>query len=55
MEGFLVVCYECMMGLCGMFEVELWFDNLEVLDNMVLCILLGFECGFVDLMIVYNS
>lgn len=54
-EGFSVVRHERTMGLCGMPEAELRFDNLEVPDTMVLRTPSGFERGFADLMGAYNS
>lgn len=54
-DGFAVVRLERTMGLCGMPEAELSFDNLEVPDDMVLRTPSGFEQGFKDLMTAYNS
>lgn len=54
-DGFAVVRLERTMGLCGMPEAELGFDNLEVPDDMVLRTPSGFEQGFKDLMTAYNS
>ncbi|WP_420336151.1 3-sulfinopropanoyl-CoA desulfinase [Roseibium sp.] len=54
-NGFNVVRLERTMGLCGMPEAELSFDNLEVPDDMVLRTPSGFEQGFKDLMTAYNS
>lgn len=54
-DGFRVVRLERTMGLCGMPEAELGFDNLEVPDDLVLRTPSGFEHGFKDLMTAYNS
>ena len=43
------------MGLCGMPEGELTFENLEVPADMVVLPPSGFRRGFADLMNAYNS
>ncbi|MBJ3776751.1 3-sulfinopropanoyl-CoA desulfinase [Acuticoccus mangrovi] len=53
--GFTVVRRERTMGLCGMPEAELRFDDVFVPDEMVLCPPSGFARGFADLMSAYNS
>ena len=53
--GFHVVGRERTMGLCGMPEAELRFENLEVGEDMVVCPPSGFRRGFADLMNAYNS
>ncbi|MEM7302870.1 MAG: 3-sulfinopropanoyl-CoA desulfinase [Pseudomonadota bacterium] len=54
-KGFSIVRREHTMGLCGMPEAELAFDNLEVADEMVLVPPGGFRRGFAELMTAYNS
>ena len=54
-KGFRVVRRERTMGLCGMPEAELAFENVFVPDDMVLCPPSGFARGFADLMSAYNS
>jgi len=54
-EGFRIVGREYTMGLCGMPEAELVFENLVVEDEMVLLPPSGFRRGFADLMNAYNS
>lgn len=54
-EGFSVVRRERTMGLCGMPECELTFENVEVPDEMVLAAPSGFKHGFAHLMDAYNS
>lgn len=54
-KGFNVVRLERTMGLCGMPEAELAFDNLEVDDEFVIKPPSGFRRGFADLMNAYNS
>lgn len=54
-KGFSVARVERTMGLCGMPEAELRFENLEVADDMVLRTPSGFKRGFADLMTAYNS
>lgn len=53
--GFTIVGREVTMGLCGMPEAELEFDNLEVENRFVLQPPSGFRRGFADLMNAYNS
>ena len=43
------------MGLCGMPEGELLFEDLEVMPDMVLLPPSGFKRGFADLINAYNS
>jgi butyryl-CoA dehydrogenase len=43
------------MGLCGMPEGELVFEDLEITPDMVLLPPSGFKRGFVDLINAYNS
>jgi butyryl-CoA dehydrogenase len=43
------------MGLCGMPEGELVFEDLEITPDMVLLPPSGFRRGFADLMNAYNS
>ncbi|RMF37003.1 MAG: acyl-CoA dehydrogenase [Alphaproteobacteria bacterium] len=52
--GFRVAGRERTMGLCGMPEAELVFENLAVADDMVLVPPRGFAHGFADLMAAYN-
>ena len=54
-EGFHVVRRERTMGLCGMPEAELRFEDLVVEDRFVLKPPQGFERGFAALMNAYNS
>ncbi|MEM7670747.1 MAG: acyl-CoA dehydrogenase family protein, partial [Pseudomonadota bacterium] len=54
-KGFRIVRHERTMGLCGMPEAELAFDDLEIADEMVLRPPSGFRRGFADLMNAYNS
>ena len=54
-SGFSVVRREHTMGLCGMPETELAFDDLEVSEDFALIPPSGFERGFADLMNAYNS
>lgn len=54
-EGFKVVRRERTMGLCGMPEAELRFENLFVPDADVLMPPSGFKRGFAELMTAYNS
>ncbi|MEL7349712.1 MAG: acyl-CoA dehydrogenase, partial [Pseudomonadota bacterium] len=53
--GFSVVRRERTMGLCGMPEAELRFEDVFVADDMVLRPPSGFARGFADLMTAYNS
>jgi alkylation response protein AidB-like acyl-CoA dehydrogenase len=46
---------ETTMGLCGMPEGELVFEDLEITPDMVLLPPSGFRRGFVDLIDAYNS
>ena len=54
-EGLRVSKRETTMGLCGMPEGELVFEDLEITPDMVLLPPSGFKRGFVDLMNAYNS
>jgi alkylation response protein AidB-like acyl-CoA dehydrogenase len=54
-QGLRVVRRERTMGLCGMPEGELAFENLHIPAEMVLMPPSGFRRGFADLMNVYNS
>jgi len=54
-KGLLVTRRERTMGLRGMPEGELMFENLEVPAHMVVMPPSGFRRGFADLMTVYNS
>jgi alkylation response protein AidB-like acyl-CoA dehydrogenase len=53
--GFTVAGRRRTLGLCGMPETELLFDNLVVEDRFVLMPPSGFKRGFADLMTAYNS
>ena len=53
--GFAVAGRERTMGLCGMPETELRFDNVTIEDRFVLRPPSGFKRGFADLMTAYNS
>ncbi len=54
-QGFEIMRRERTMGLCGMPEAELHFDNLEVPQEMALIPPSGIERGFADLMTAYNG
>jgi 3-sulfinopropanoyl-CoA desulfinase len=54
-EGLRMSKRETTMGLCGMPEGELVFEDLEVTPDMVLLPPSGFKRGFADLMNAYNS
>ncbi len=54
-RGFTVAGRERTMGLCGMPEAELRFENLVVEADMVVRPPSGFRRGFADLMNAYNS
>jgi alkylation response protein AidB-like acyl-CoA dehydrogenase len=54
-NGFTVVSRERTMGLRGMPEAELRFENLVVHQDMALVPPSGFRRGFADLMNAYNS
>jgi butyryl-CoA dehydrogenase len=54
-EGLRVSKRETTMGLCGMPEGELVFEDLEITPDMVLLPPSGFKRGFVDLINAYNS
>ncbi|MEM1307855.1 MAG: 3-sulfinopropanoyl-CoA desulfinase [Pseudomonadota bacterium] len=54
-SGFKVVRHERTMGLCGMPEAELAFDDMFVADDQVLLPPSGFAGGFKDLMTAYNG
>lgn len=53
--GLHVTKRERTMGLCGMPEGELTFEDLEVTPDMVVLPPSGFERGFVDLINAYNG
>jgi len=54
-KGFAIVRRERTMGLCGMPETELAFDDVEIDAAMALVPPSGFQHGFADLMNAYNS
>ena len=54
-KGFTVVGREMTMGLCGMPEATLKFEDLVVQADMALIPPSGFKRGFADLMNAYNS
>lgn len=54
-NGLTMTKRERTMGLCGMPEGEITFDNLEIPASMVLSPPAGFRRGFADLMNAYNS
>ncbi len=54
-KGFEIVRHERTLGLCGMPEAELAFNDVEVDAALVLRPPSGFERGFADLMTAYNS
>ena len=54
-EGLKVGRREPTMGLRGIPETELIFENLEISEDMVLMPPSGFKRGFADLMNAYNS
>ncbi len=54
-EGMRVVRHETTMGLCGMPEAELAFEEMEVTPDMVLMPPSGFRRGFGELINAYNS
>ena len=54
-KGFTVVGRERTMGLCGMPEATLKFEDLTVNADMALIPPSGFKRGFADLMNAYNS
>ena len=54
-DGLKVGAREPTMGLRGIPETELIFEDLEVAENMVLMPPSGFKRGFADLMNAYNS
>ena len=54
-KGFTIARHERTLGLCGMPEAELHFDDLEVSADMALIPPSGFRRGFADLMTAYNS
>lgn len=54
-RGFTVARREHTLGLCGMPEAELHFDNLEVDEEFLLQPPSGLRRGFADLMNAYNS
>lgn len=53
--GFSIGQRERTMGLCGMPEAELHFDNLIVEERFAVVPPSGFKRGFADLMTAYNS
>jgi alkylation response protein AidB-like acyl-CoA dehydrogenase len=54
-EGLRMSKRETTMGLCGMPEGELVFEDLEITPDMVLLPPSGFKRGFADLINAYNS
>ncbi len=54
-NGFDITGRERTMGLCGMPEASLSFDNVEVDESMMLRPPSGLRGGFADLMNAYNS
>ncbi len=54
-KGFTVAGRERTMGLCGMPEAELVFQDVVIEEDMVLVPPSGFRRGFADLMNAYNS
>ena len=54
-DGFSVLGRERTMGLCGMPEAELRFDNVEIGKKWLLRPPSGLKRGFADLMNAYNS
>jgi alkylation response protein AidB-like acyl-CoA dehydrogenase len=54
-KGLVVAGREATMGLRGMPEATLRFEDLEIGDDMVLCPPGGFRRGFAELMNAYNS
>ncbi|MBU1210994.1 MAG: acyl-CoA dehydrogenase family protein [Alphaproteobacteria bacterium] len=54
-KGFSVTRRERTMGLCGMPETELTFEDVEVPADLALVPPSGFRRGFADLMNAYNS
>jgi alkylation response protein AidB-like acyl-CoA dehydrogenase len=54
-EGLRVSKRETTMGLCGMPEGEIVFEDLEITPDMVLLPPSGFKRGFFDLINAYNS
>jgi 3-sulfinopropanoyl-CoA desulfinase len=54
-EGLRMSKRETTMGLCGMPEGELVFEDLEIMPDMVLLPPSGFRRGFADLINAYNS
>ena len=54
-DGLRVTRREPTMGLCGMPEGELSFEDLEITPDMVLLPPSGFKRGFADLINAYNS
>jgi len=54
-DGLRMTRRESTLGLCGMPEGELLFEDLEVMPDMVLLPPSGFKRGFADLINAYNS
>ncbi len=54
-KGFTVVGREYTMGLCGMPEAELRFENIEINEKWLVKPPSGLKRGFADLMNAYNS
>ena len=54
-KGFEIVRHERTLGLCGMPEAELAFNDVEIDSSMALIPPSGFQHGFADLMTAYNS
>ena len=54
-KGFTIVRREHTLGLCGMPEAELRFENLEIEEKWLVKPPSGLKRGFADLMNAYNS
>ena len=54
-KGFVIGKRERTLGLCGMPECELIFDNVEIDESFALTPLNGYKKGFAELMTAYNS
>ncbi|MEL6423233.1 MAG: 3-sulfinopropanoyl-CoA desulfinase [Pseudomonadota bacterium] len=54
-EGFRIVRHEHTLGLCGMPEAELAFDDMFVAEDMLIQPAEGLRRGFAGLMSAYNS
>ncbi len=55
LKGLRVVRRERTMGLCGMPETELAFEDLEIDEEFAVILPSGYRRGFADLMNAYNS